>query len=104
MGGKFKGKVALATGAGARMGLATAQAFARAVANVVLVDINEESVVTAAKASTKEGAKALTVRCDVASETDIGLTKSAAALWLCSSEASPVLGHALLVDGGYSAQ
>ena len=198
MGGKFKGKVALATGAGARMGLATAQAFARAVANVVLVDINEESVVTAAKASTKEGAKALTVRCDVASETDvetmmartvetfgrpdcafnnagiisphhdtadlpdaewdrvvsinlrgtwycmkhelkrmlsqessaivnassvgglngvaglpayiaskygiIGLTKSAAALWLCSSEASPVLGHALSVDGGYSAQ
>lgn len=63
MGGKFKGKVALATGAGARMGLATAQVFARAGANVVLADINEQSVITAAKA--------LTVRCDVASETDV---------------------------------
>lgn len=29
---------------------------------------------------------------------------AAAVLWLCSSEASLVLGHALSVDGGYSAQ
>lgn len=68
---KFEGKVALVTGAGAGMGLATAQAFARAGASVVLADINEESVVTAAEALTWEGGKALAVRCNVASEADV---------------------------------
>lgn len=68
---KFEGKVALVTGAGAGMGLATAQAFARAGASVVLADINEESVVTAAKALSWEGARALAVRCNVALEADV---------------------------------
>jgi NAD(P)-dependent dehydrogenase (short-subunit alcohol dehydrogenase family) len=40
----FDGKVALVTGAGGGIGLATAAAFARAGASVVLADRDEEKV------------------------------------------------------------
>src|SRR5207249_435867 len=40
----FDGKVALVTGAGSGMGLATAKAFAEAGASVVLADSHEEAV------------------------------------------------------------
>jgi NAD(P)-dependent dehydrogenase (short-subunit alcohol dehydrogenase family) len=34
----------------------------------------------------------------------VGLTKSAAVVWLCSEAASFVTGHTMSVDGGYVAQ
>ena len=40
----FNGQVALITGAGSGMGLATAEAFAEAGAAVVLADIDEEAL------------------------------------------------------------
>jgi NAD(P)-dependent dehydrogenase (short-subunit alcohol dehydrogenase family) len=45
----FDGKVALVTGAGGGIGLATAEAFARAGASVVLADRDEETVAKAAE-------------------------------------------------------
>lgn len=44
----FSGKVALITGAAAGMGLATAQAFAKAGAAVMLADFKEDAVTAAA--------------------------------------------------------
>ena len=46
----FDGKVALVTGAGGGMGLATAEAFAKAGASVVLADRDEETIGKAAEA------------------------------------------------------
>jgi NAD(P)-dependent dehydrogenase (short-subunit alcohol dehydrogenase family) len=40
----FEGQVALVTGASSGMGLATARAFARARASVVLADIDEDAL------------------------------------------------------------
>ena len=67
----FDGKVALVTGAGSGMGLATAKAFAEAGASVVLADINEEAVRAAAEQLNAGGRKALAVRCDVTDEAQV---------------------------------
>ena len=64
----FENKVALVTGAGSGMGLATAQAFAAEGAAVVLADINEAAVREATKQLVAAGHKALAIRCDVADE------------------------------------
>jgi NAD(P)-dependent dehydrogenase (short-subunit alcohol dehydrogenase family) len=64
----FDGKVALVTGAGSGIGLATAQAFAEAGASVVLTDFREEAVHAAAEELMAGGRKALAIRCDVADE------------------------------------
>ncbi len=61
----FENKVALVTGAGSGMGLATAKAFAESGAAVVLADWNEKSVRTAADELVAQGHKALAVACDV---------------------------------------
>ncbi len=61
----FDGKVALVTGAGSGMGLATAKAFAKAGASVVLADRDENAVRAAAEKLVADGRKALAVRCDV---------------------------------------
>ncbi|APW64114.1 SDR family NAD(P)-dependent oxidoreductase [Paludisphaera borealis] len=67
----FEDKIALVTGAGSGMGLATAKAFAEAGASVVLADSNEESVRAAAEELIAAGNKALAIRCDVAVEDQV---------------------------------
>ncbi|RVU23929.1 glucose 1-dehydrogenase [Streptomyces antnestii] len=64
----FTGQVALVTGAASGMGLATARAFARAGAAVVLADLDQEAAERAAKELTDAGHQALGIGCDVADE------------------------------------
>ena len=67
----FENQVALITGAGLGMGLATARAFAESGASVVLADINEDSVKAVADELNAAGYRALAVRCDVSEETSV---------------------------------
>ncbi len=67
----FENKVALVTGAGSGLGLATAKAFAEAGASVVLADTNEKAVRSAAEELSAQGHKALAIQCDVADDTQI---------------------------------
>jgi len=67
----FESKVALVTGAGSGLGLATAKAFAESGASVVLADANEEAVGSAAEEMSALGHKALAIRCDVADDAEV---------------------------------
>jgi NAD(P)-dependent dehydrogenase (short-subunit alcohol dehydrogenase family) len=67
----FSGQVALVTGAGSGMGLATARAFAEAGAAVVMADINPTTVKAAADTLSKAGHQVLAVECDVADEASV---------------------------------
>jgi len=67
----FENKVALVTGASSGMGLATANAFAKAGAAVVLADINEDAVRSAAAELVAAGHQALAIRCDVSNEAEV---------------------------------
>ena len=67
----FENNVALVTGAGSGMGLATAKAFAQAGASVVLADIDEQAVRLAAEELVSAGKIAIAVRCNVADEADV---------------------------------
>jgi NAD(P)-dependent dehydrogenase (short-subunit alcohol dehydrogenase family) len=64
----FTGQVALVTGAGSGMGLATARAFAEAGAAVVLSDIDEQALQAATESLVRAGHEAIGVVCDVADE------------------------------------
>src|SRR5256885_15237245 len=66
----FENKVALVPGAGSGMGLATAKAFAEAGAAIVLADVNESAIRSAAADLNATGHRALGIRCDVADEAD----------------------------------
>ncbi len=67
----FDGKVALVTGAGSGMGLATVKAFAEAGASVVLADRDENAVRAAAEKLVAGGRLALAVRCDVTDDAQV---------------------------------
>src|SRR5256885_11531590 len=66
----FENQVALVTGAGSGMGLATAKAFAEAGASMVLADIDEQAVRKAAEEHGSALHKTISVPCDVAEEAD----------------------------------
>jgi NAD(P)-dependent dehydrogenase (short-subunit alcohol dehydrogenase family) len=61
----FHGKVTLVTGAGGGIGLATAEAFAKAGASVVVADRDEELIGRAAEALRAAGHNAIAITCDV---------------------------------------
>src|SRR3954469_9676299 len=67
----FENKVALVTGAGSGMGLATAQAFAAEGAAVALVDIDESAVRTATERLIAAGHQVIAIRCDVTDEAQV---------------------------------
>jgi NAD(P)-dependent dehydrogenase (short-subunit alcohol dehydrogenase family) len=67
----FTGQVALVTGAGSGMGLATARAFAASGAAVALTDINADALHTVTTELTDAGHRVLGVPCDVADEASV---------------------------------
>jgi NAD(P)-dependent dehydrogenase (short-subunit alcohol dehydrogenase family) len=70
----FENQVALVTGAASGLGLATARAFARAGASVVLVDWNKKSVADAADELAAEGHHVLALECDVSDDAQVEAT------------------------------
>lgn len=61
-------QVAIVTGAGAGIGRAIAETFARAGSAVVVSDLKEEAAVKVAESIQAEGGRAIAVACDVTSE------------------------------------
>jgi NAD(P)-dependent dehydrogenase (short-subunit alcohol dehydrogenase family) len=69
--GSHAGKVAFVTGAGSGIGRATALAFAREGASVVVSDISEQNVRETARMIEELGGRALAVACDVTRSEDV---------------------------------
>jgi NAD(P)-dependent dehydrogenase (short-subunit alcohol dehydrogenase family) len=67
----FEKKVALVTGAGSGLGLATAKAFAESGAAIVLADWNEKSARSAAEELIGRGHKTLAIHCDVSDDAQV---------------------------------
>jgi NAD(P)-dependent dehydrogenase (short-subunit alcohol dehydrogenase family) len=68
---RLKDKIAVVTGAGAGIGLATARLFAAQGAHVYVTDVNGESAVEAADAMRKEGLSAAAMTVDVSRGQDV---------------------------------
>src|SRR5213596_1470962 len=69
--GSFTGRVAFVTGAANGIGRATALAFAREGANVVVADVSEEGNQETSRMIEELGERALAVRCDVSRPEDV---------------------------------
>jgi NAD(P)-dependent dehydrogenase (short-subunit alcohol dehydrogenase family) len=69
--GRFTGKVAFITGAATGIGRATALAFAREGASVVVADVSEQDNHETARLIDEAGGRALAVRCDVTSSDEV---------------------------------
>jgi NAD(P)-dependent dehydrogenase (short-subunit alcohol dehydrogenase family) len=69
--GSFAGKVAFVTGAANGIGRATALAFARAGATVVVADVSEQGNQEMARMIEEAGGRALAIRCDVTRAEDV---------------------------------
>jgi NAD(P)-dependent dehydrogenase (short-subunit alcohol dehydrogenase family) len=69
--GRFAGKVAFVTGAANGIGRATALAFARDGASVVVADISERGNQETARMIEELGGRALAVKCDVSRNNDV---------------------------------
>jgi NAD(P)-dependent dehydrogenase (short-subunit alcohol dehydrogenase family) len=90
--GRFEGRVAFVTGATSGIGRATAVAFAREGASVVVGDIATEGNCETARVIEQAGGR-------MGRPEEI----AAAVLWLCSDEAAFTIGHAMVIDGGQTA-
>ncbi len=71
MNGTLTGRVAFVTGAGGGIGRATALAFAREGASVVVAEVSEKENQESARIIAEQGGRALAVRCDVTRAKDI---------------------------------
>lgn len=69
--GSYTGKVAFVTGAGSGIGRATALAFAREGASVVIADISEQGNQETARMIDEAGGQVLAVTCDVRQAEDV---------------------------------
>jgi NAD(P)-dependent dehydrogenase (short-subunit alcohol dehydrogenase family) len=67
----YENKVALVTGAGSGLGLATAKAFAESGASVVLADWNQKAACVAAVELAAQGHKTLAIDCDVSDDAQV---------------------------------
>jgi NAD(P)-dependent dehydrogenase (short-subunit alcohol dehydrogenase family) len=67
----YEKKVALVTGAGSGLGLATAKAFAESGASVVLADWNKKAACAGAEKLAAQGHKTLAIDCDVSDDAQV---------------------------------